>query len=927
MIGVRMQKILRESSKRGTGTGPRFHGMEGAEGVATSVTRRRPGVKPANNPTPPASSTPRHQREQCQRLPVAREGDRRYLPRVSTLVHSQTKLPHFIANALHRTELHSADTFTALILLQWLKARLLTAQGSFSHHEGVCKDTYPNKGIVAQGMFSLSEIYQMEQEMRSYLDRELTVDNLILNLLSQLPPRLHLKMLCGFDHCDSRLRNCPSPSLRSQHWPSVIAKHPPPLVRIPLITTIARQHRQTREGHAATTHSMSAPVPHWGTTGWRGRCAITWTGVSPSHLKLQLEEHYWTHVGEHHSMHGLGLHNNTHYRHLLNDRLLRYRFRLQKYVQQVDTFLVSRSFIPTRRLAQQFIITPMLVKKKFPFSIPFPARSTSDLVDEAPAISACKQGNQYRHLNLPAHPRPLHDPLCSLTPRSPPYTNGQRQIGRPGTEGLGALVYLRGEKGNGRMREALGWPGKVGALGRAFRTSTGEFCNPGLGLMTSADVPPRGCRRCVPSARATARLAYSASRSLGVVDALLSASSLAPLALPLVLPAFWYAIWPAGVQVREGDVEGGGRWSECLDDEERWQGTLIIREDTFNCDLDKEDRKRFHYQASAEGKTAAKAMGNLIDFDDEWRSKAEQDESEYTRLRPDAADKESLDRGPVDRLRRSVSWFHDEYKRRRTTISASAITSRSDPTHHHRDHRSPNALHLSLSPLSLVNKGIFSGSHLLSQLPPRLCFKTVPARAVASTTATPVPEPSVTTAVIPTFPTLARIIAKHTPPLTQTPPILTLPHRSSMSSIVDTSLPFPRMLAQQQAVVHLDAHTLAMTSCPAHSLSANAPGPDHYGQELSHGSPILESQDSELGWESTVASALRMSTPPVPLTHRLLALNVNPSVRPSTDADERCTHAVSSTILRSNEIQKRDCRRPRKRQTTRRIRADCVRDT
>ncbi|TEB18540.1 hypothetical protein FA13DRAFT_1648550 [Coprinellus micaceus] len=32
--------------------------------------------------------------------------------------------------------------------------------------------------------------------------------------------------------------------------------------------------------------------------------------VSPSHLKLQLEEHYWTHV-EYHSMHGFGFHSNV----------------------------------------------------------------------------------------------------------------------------------------------------------------------------------------------------------------------------------------------------------------------------------------------------------------------------------------------------------------------------------------------------------------------------------------------------------------------------------------------------------------------------------------------------------------------------------------------------------------------------------------
>jgi hypothetical protein len=47
----------------------------------------------------------------------------------------------------------------------------------------ICDDTYSNKSwaIVAQGMFSLREINQMEREMCSYLDWELTVDNPILS--------------------------------------------------------------------------------------------------------------------------------------------------------------------------------------------------------------------------------------------------------------------------------------------------------------------------------------------------------------------------------------------------------------------------------------------------------------------------------------------------------------------------------------------------------------------------------------------------------------------------------------------------------------------------------------------------------------------------------------------------------------------------
>ena len=84
----------------------------------------------------------------------------------------------------------------------------------------------------------------------------------------------------------------------------------------------------------------------------------------------------------------------------------------------------------------------------------------------------------------------------------------------------------------------------------------------------------------------------------------------------------------------------------------------IIREDTSNCDLDEEDRKRYRYQASATGKTAANATGALIDFDDEgneWRAKAEQNESDYTRLRVREEDE-------VDEVHLRTKYLFDEDK-------------------------------------------------------------------------------------------------------------------------------------------------------------------------------------------------------------------------------------------------------------------------
>ncbi|KAG5647096.1 hypothetical protein DXG03_001467 [Asterophora parasitica] len=104
----------------------------------------------------------------------------------------QSTLPNFIAYGLHRTKLHPACTFAALILLQRLKARFPTARGSSGHRlfisafmiasKVICDDTYSNKSwaIVAQAMFSLREINQMEREMCNYLEWELSVDSEIL---------------------------------------------------------------------------------------------------------------------------------------------------------------------------------------------------------------------------------------------------------------------------------------------------------------------------------------------------------------------------------------------------------------------------------------------------------------------------------------------------------------------------------------------------------------------------------------------------------------------------------------------------------------------------------------------------------------------------------------------------------------------------
>jgi hypothetical protein len=103
------------------------------------------------------------------------------------------RLDHFIAYALHRTRLPESVNFAALFLLQRLKARFPAAKGSSGHRlfisafmlasKIICDDTYSNKSwcIVAQGMFALREINQMEREMCSYLEWQLNVEPTVLD--------------------------------------------------------------------------------------------------------------------------------------------------------------------------------------------------------------------------------------------------------------------------------------------------------------------------------------------------------------------------------------------------------------------------------------------------------------------------------------------------------------------------------------------------------------------------------------------------------------------------------------------------------------------------------------------------------------------------------------------------------------------------
>ncbi|KAJ3538266.1 hypothetical protein NMY22_g5235 [Coprinellus aureogranulatus] len=105
----------------------------------------------------------------------------------------------------------------------------------------------------------------MEQEMCSYSDRELTVDNLILDLLSQLPPRLHLKMLCGFDHRDSLPRTVRShrcnPNIGPASSPNTLHLSFVSHSSLPSLVNTAKRERDVLQGHT--------PCPHLFRTGER----------------------------------------------------------------------------------------------------------------------------------------------------------------------------------------------------------------------------------------------------------------------------------------------------------------------------------------------------------------------------------------------------------------------------------------------------------------------------------------------------------------------------------------------------------------------------------------------------------------------------------------------------------------------------------
>ncbi|KAJ7608691.1 hypothetical protein FB45DRAFT_945686 [Roridomyces roridus] len=94
------------------------------------------------------------------------------------------------------------------------------------------------------------------------------------------------------------------------------------------------------------------------------------------------------------------------------------------------------------------------------------------------------------------------------------------------------------------------------------------------------------------------------------------------------------------------------------DDDEGWEDMPVVREDKDASGLDEEDQKKYHYIPSAKGASAVNATGTLLDVDDrgyEWRSKVDQNESEYTRLRVNEEDE-------TDEVHLRTKYLFDEDK-------------------------------------------------------------------------------------------------------------------------------------------------------------------------------------------------------------------------------------------------------------------------
>jgi Cyclin, N-terminal domain len=167
--------------------------------------------------------------------------------------HSQVKLPYFIAYALHRTQLHSSVILATLFFLQRLRERFLTASGFSGHHLFISAlmvtvkitsgHTYSNRSwsIVAQDMFTPQEIKQMEREMYSYLEPDLTID---IDILADFEKMVKQKFGSTSPYPITSISPVPSSS-RGHPFPSTFA---PAYPRRPIVTSPICIHCELDKG-------------------------------------------------------------------------------------------------------------------------------------------------------------------------------------------------------------------------------------------------------------------------------------------------------------------------------------------------------------------------------------------------------------------------------------------------------------------------------------------------------------------------------------------------------------------------------------------------------------------------------------------------------------------------------------------------------
>lgn len=221
------------------------------------------------------------------------------------------ELPYYIAYAIYRTKLPECVVFSALALLQRLKSRFPSARGSSGHRlfisafmiasKVMCDDTYSNKSwsVVAQGMFTVREVNQMEREFCSYLEYELNVPGEILTpfqarvthdfaSLHGPYPTYSLQDVSKRATKSATSKSntpIPTPDSTTSHIPSFGQRYPSPVK--PSTTTSPRLSIHTERPHIAT----DTPSPSYSTSTSPASSISPQTPVGDEDFYAQIQDY------------------------------------------------------------------------------------------------------------------------------------------------------------------------------------------------------------------------------------------------------------------------------------------------------------------------------------------------------------------------------------------------------------------------------------------------------------------------------------------------------------------------------------------------------------------------------------------------------------------------------------------------------------